>query len=96
MRPEQVGFDKFRARQQERAGAPADLSDLDMKGPGKTPLGLDPVEGDPVDLTQYASEDGTIDPTAAQVREANAAFDAMVPGELPEDFGELPEGFGLD
>jgi len=91
--PERASYEKFRERQRERSegrsGVPRDFGDLAEGGKTSTPLGLDPVEGDPVDLREYLGE-GDVPrdvPTAEQINEANADFDSMVRGDGPDDLG---------
>jgi len=82
--------ERQRERSEGRSGAPGDFGDLAEGGKTTTPLGLDPVEGDPVDMREYMGEgdiprDG---PTAQEIDEANADFGRMVRGDGPDDLGD--------
>ena len=89
--PQRQAFEKYRERQAQRTGrAPTSLDDMAKNGPGKTPLGTDPVEGEPVDLAAlYAEHQEFAEPTAEQAAEAEADYRRMV-GD--DDGG--PDGFG--
>ncbi len=71
--PQRQSYENFRKRQQERAtgsmGLPGGVGGIDGRfdvgAPGPTPLGQDPVEGDPVDLSMY-DESGWVGPTREQ------------------------------
>ena len=91
--PERQGFENFRERQRKRAGIPgpdADpIAEMAKKG-GPTPLGLDPVEGDPVDMREWFEQGEAATPE--QVAEAEAEARAMLSKESDIDgFGD-----GLD
>ena len=88
--PERASFEAYRQRQQERsAGRGAPGSSGDDNPPGKTPLGLDPVEGDPVDLQAMMRGDGELQqPTPEEIRQANSNFQSMAKGNLPDGFGD--------
>ena len=96
--PQRAAFDTWREKQRKRTqGRVNSLDDLAKKKPGKTPLGLDPVDPFdlPVDLTKGAAFDGTIEPpTAAQKLEAEANFMKMVPNRGEDPFAERSPGFG--
>ena len=96
--PQRAAFDTWREKQRKRTqGRINSLDDLAKKKPGKTPLGLDPVDPFdlPVDLTKGAAFDGTIEPpTAAQKLEAEANFMKMVPNRGEDPFAERSPGFG--
>ena len=66
---------------------------MDDGGKKGTPLGLDPVEGDPIDLRDYMRADGSMEPTPDQIRQANADFERMSRTEAPDGFGEGLEKF---
>ena len=89
--PQQAAFDAYRKRRQEesmRGRAPPGGGSFD-NGPKKTPLGLDPVEGDPVDLRELYPEDGNPNrPSDAEVQAAEEEFLSMMRGEAPEGFGD--------
>jgi len=90
--PSRQNFDKFRKRQQQRSQAAA--GEFDLKDPNApTPLGLDPVEGDPVDLTKLWSDSSNDEPSAEEIAETNAQFDGLVRGEAPDGFGDGLDGF---
>ena len=92
--PQQASFDKFRERQMKRKGVPPtdmanDLADMAKEQPKGTPLGLDPVEGEPIDLREFVQGDGEFGPpTAAQREEAEADARAMLRGKEPDGFGD--------
>ena len=92
--PQQAAFEKYRERQQKRAGSRNPLDAIEEIG-GKqkrTPLGLDPVEGEPVDLTQFVGADGEFaPPSESEIKAANDDFMKMARGEEPTGFGD-----GLD
>ena len=98
--PQQAQFEKYRQRQQERTGQnrtpPGDsLDDLVDSGPKKTPLGLDPVDPfeEPVDLATIMGDGETGEPTPKQIAQANASFDEMVNGPVPDGFADGLEGY---
>ena len=99
--PQQAQFEKYRQRQQERTGQNMmdktrdSMADLVDSGPKKTPLGLDPVDpfDEPVDLTKVMGDGETGAPTPEQIAEANANFDDMVNGPVPDGFADGLEGF---
>ena len=95
--PEQAGFDRYRERQQKRTrgNGPTDLADMAAGDPNApTPLGLDPVEGDPVDLNEYlqGNEDAFAEPTLEDIAAANAEFEQLTRGEEPDGFGDGIDG----
>ena len=80
--PQQASFEAYRKRRQEDsmrglgksgAGAPPGASD-------KTPLGMDPVEGDPVDLSAYDETGMGAPVTEEQTRSADEEFRQMSKG----------------
>ena len=72
----------MRGRGNAGAGAPSG-------GPKRTPLGLDPVEGDPVDLSAYDETGMGIPITDEQVQAAEAEFRQMTKGSsYPDDLGD--------
>jgi hypothetical protein len=88
--PQQASFEAYRKRRQEDsmrgmgkpgAGAPPGRSN-------KTPLGLDPVEGDPVDLSAYDETGMGTPATEEQVQAAEAEFRQMTSGgsSLTDDY----------
>jgi len=88
--PQQASFEAYRKRRQEDsmrglgksgAGAPPGASD-------KTPLGMDPVEGDPVDLSAYDETGMGAPVTEEQTRSADEEFRQMSKGgtSLPDDY----------
>jgi len=88
--PQQASFEAYRERRQKevrrRTAEPGDFAD-DPKGP--TPLGMDPVEGDPVDLRElYANEGRPAQPTDAEMRSADAEFESLFRGEGPPGLGD--------
>ena len=96
--PERASFEAYRQRQQERSarrGSPG--SSGDDSPPGKTPLGLDPVEGEPVDLQAMVRGDGEIQqPTPEEIRQANSNFQRVAGGNLPDGFGDGIDSLGED
>lgn len=75
----------------------ADMSAMADEGGKKvTPLGLDPVEGEPVDLRDFFNADGTVDaPTPRDAEEANRSFEEMLGADVPEGFADsLDKLFG--
>ena len=86
--PERMAFEKFRQRQQERAGSRfGEIEDLDTTSDGKTPLGLDPVEGDPVDLRElWGNLDGG-EPSEEQRAAANFEVENIL-GDDSDDIGD--------
>ena len=82
--PQRASYENWRKRQQDRATGsfpkPGDTS-----ATGRTPLGQDPVEGDPVDLSMY-DESGWVGPTPEQlwVAEQNIGNIGMKPRD--DDF----------
>lgn len=97
--PDRAGFERYRQRQQDRTGAFRNedpLADMAQNGPKKTPLGLDPVEGEPIDLTQLVDADGEFvkpsPPSADQIAKANDDFEQRAKGPVPEGFAEGLEG----
>jgi len=78
--PERQRFEDFRKRQQQRTFGTGDEDD------GRPPpLGMDPVEGDPVDLKALFDEQGSLEQTAEQV----AAAEADMGTRLADDDGEI-------
>ena len=89
--PQRASFEAYRERRQKesmkRFEEPSEFKDPK----GYTPLGLDPVEGDPVDLKEvWADEAAT--PTEEQVATAEAEFNSMMRGEAPPAFGDGIDG----
>ena len=93
--PERQRFEAFRARQQKQAnkGPTRDIQDFSAYDSynGKTPLGGDPVEGDPVDLRALYDESGYIPADDKQQDTAAADMSDTLSEEGPPGFGE-----GLD
>lgn len=86
--PQQASFERYRKRRQEDTmrsfGRPA----ADVAS-GKTPLGLDPVEGDPVDLSAYDETGMGMPITEEQAEAAEEDFRTMAQGEsFPDDLGD--------
>jgi hypothetical protein len=75
--PQRASYENWRKRQQDRATGsfpkPGDTS-----ATGRTPLGQDPVEGDPVDLSMY-DESGWPTPEQIWVAEQNIGNIGMEP-----------------
>merc|ERR1719263_2750448 len=93
--PERAAFERFRQRQQKRTqGFLGDNDDEDLGGKKETPLGLDPVEGEPVDLRDFFRPDGTIEPADPRdAEQADAEYEAMLREDTPEGFAEGLEKF---
>ena len=92
--PKQAAYEEYRKRQQDRTrGAPGvrdvgqlgeELPDLGKTTDGKTPLGLDPVEGPPVDLSEVYNENAK-EPVDNSIE---MEFSKLLRDDAPEGFGE--------
>jgi len=96
--PQRLAYDAFRKRQQDRKGPSVGdiggIDDIDTSAPGPTYLGQDPVEGEPVDLTQFDEryrtewEDPTEEAQEAALEDYKKAMGSSE-SKLPDDFGDL-------
>lgn len=95
--PERASYERFRKRQEDRTQFyRGDMNAMADEEGGKkvTPLGLDPVEGEPVDLREVFRTDGTIEPPSpVDEAQANAQAEAMLRNDMPDGFGDDLEQF---
>lgn len=91
--PERASYERFRKRQQDRTRPPGadSIGSLDTSEPGKTLVGQDPVEGEPMDLRMFdeAYRADWQPPTDEQLAEAALDFEKAVKADAPDGFGDL-------
>ena len=86
--PQQASFDRYRKRRQEDTMRGFGKPGTDVPS-GKTPLGLDPVEGDPVDLSAYDETGMGMPVTDEEAQAAEEDFRRMAQGgSFPDDLGD--------
>ena len=85
MTPQQAAFEEYRERR--RAEAEARNQGPAAESPGKTPLGLDPVIGDPVDLRKVFQDQGYEPPSDVDIRKADADMERLLREDAPDGLG---------
>ena len=92
--PQRASFEAYRKRRQEESMKRFEESSEFKDPKGYTPLGLDPVEGDPMDLKEMFTDEAAT-PTEEQVATAESEFNAMMRGEAPDGFGDGIDGLNF-